>query len=750
MRTLTVIVRRIIFGATGLCLTALPAAAQLYSYHAAMYTEGNIFFYGEADNDEFAHAVATGDFNGDGADDLATGVPYDDNAGALYPSSGIVIVRYGVPGVGLKEGLATTVLTQFVGGSPDPPGNNDYFGWSLASGDFNGDGYDDLAVGVVGEESTGRAGAVQVYRGSAAGIDLNGVQFFTQETPGISGESENVDYFGFSLAAGNFDDDAFDDLAISVIWEDSDFDIHNGRVIALYGSGTGLSASRAQSFDQDTSGMDGSCEDYDIFGSTMAVGDFNGDGRDDLVVGVPGENDGGGGIQVIFGSLSGLTTTGNNLWTQDDPGVPDTNETGDHLSVGLAVGDFNGDGYDDIAAGARYEDLDLSGTVSNAGAVTLFFGSSAGISGSNSSMWTASGAGLDPSETGDEWGRTLAAGDFDHDGYADLAIGAPYETLASGPRTGQVTILRGSSGGLTSTGGQLWHQDFLGVPDSNEQGDEFARALAVGDFDGNGHADLVIGAPRESTTHYGNGAEWVLYGFIFGDGFETGNTGQWEATQSSILRNTNHVGAATAAKLGTSASQYGLSVSLVNGATNSVYVMAGPARGFNNDTALTGTFFIDPQGLTMSTTTGLNSFQTIAFNDGVGAGSKTRLVFSLVRATADGWFINVSHWNDNTASFQFSGGGFLACAASPCGNPADWHNNRIDFEWTRGNPGHLTMWRTRYVGGAPDASGKVQMFSVDLPGMQNAVVNNVFAGMFSGQDAGTFGSLYLDEFSFSR
>jgi hypothetical protein len=736
----------IVFLASILWLSALPAAAQLYSYHSTLYTEGNLFFYGEGDDDEFAHSLATGDFNGDGADDLATGIPYDDNAGGLYPSSGIVIVRYGVLGSGLKGGLATTVLTQAGGGSPDPPGNNDYFGWSLASGDFNGDGFDDLAVGVVGEESTGRAGAVQVYRGSAAGIDLNGVQFFTQETPGISGESEYVDFFGFSLAAGNFDDDAFDDLAISVLWEGSDFDFRNGRVIALYGSGAGLSTARAQSFDQDTSGMDGSCEDYDIFGSTMAVGDFNGDGRDDLVVGVPGENDGGGGIQVILGSLSGLTTTGNNLWTQDDPGVPDTNETGDHLSVGLATADFNGDGFDDIAAGARFEDLDLGGTVTNAGAVTVFFGSPAGISGSNSSLWTASGLGLEPSETGDEWGHVLAAGDFDHDGYADLAIGAPYETLGSGPRTGQVTILRGSPGGMTATGAQLWHQDSVGVPDSNEQGDELARELAVGDFDGNGHADLVIGAPRESTTAYGNGAEWVLYGFVFGDGLETGNTSQWQATENSIVRNTNHVAAATAAKLGTAASLYGLRVSLFDGANNPTYVMAGPARGFNNDTRLAGSFFINPQSLTMSATSGVNSFQVMTFLEGLSSNSQVRLIFNLTRNPGDGdWFINVQHWNDNVGNWQFSGGGFFALDGDP-----SFANNRIDFEWTRGNPGQLTMWRTRYVSGAPDASGRIQMFSASLPGMQNAAINYVFAGLFAGQDPGTLGTLYLDEFSFSR
>jgi hypothetical protein len=176
----------------------------------------------------------------------------------------------------------------------------------------------------------------------------------------------------------------------------------------------------------------------------------------------------------------------------------------------------------------------------------------------------------------------------------------------------------------------------------------------------------------------------------------------------------------------------------------------GPEAGFKDETALKGSFFVDPQGLTMSTTANLNAFQMIAFNDGIGAGSKTRLIFSLTRATADGWFINVTHFNETLNSLQASGGGFFACADLPCGNKADWHNNRIEFEWTRGNPGQLTMWRTRFVNGVPDSTGTVQMLSIQLPGMQSAVINHAFAGMFAGQDPGTFGSLFLDELSFKR
>ena len=212
----------------------------------------------------------------------------------------------------------------------------------------------------------------------------------------------------------------------------------------------------------------------------------------------------------------------------------------------------------------------------------------------------------------------------------------------------------------------------------------------------------------------------------------------------------NFVDVQTQARLGPPTSAYGLRVNLFDTAPReTTYVMAGPAQGFNNETTLSGSFFIDPQGLTMNTAPGANSFQMIAFNDGIGAGSKTRMIFHLNHANNDGWFINVWHWNDNINNYAFTGGSFFACASAACGNVANWRNNRIDFQWSAGNPGQLTMWRTRYLNGAP-AEPTYQMFSVTVPGMQSAVINYVFAGMFTSQDPGTFGALYLDEFVFNR
>jgi len=212
----------------------------------------------------------------------------------------------------------------------------------------------------------------------------------------------------------------------------------------------------------------------------------------------------------------------------------------------------------------------------------------------------------------------------------------------------------------------------------------------------------------------------------------------------------NGLSVSAAAALGPASSQWGLRIDLVDapGQRNPAWVVAGPAEGFSDETTLAGTFFVDPQNVTMSTTPGVNSFQMIDFLDGVGPGGRVWLIFHLNR-TAGGYFINVWHWNRNlsggSGGFQFSGGNFLALA-----NNANWHNNRVDFEWTAGDPGHLTLWRTRYLGGEPDASGTIEMFSVDLPGMQDATINYVFAGMFTSHDPGTSGPLFLDEFSFHR
>lgn len=216
---------------------------------------------------------------------------------------------------------------------------------------------------------------------------------------------------------------------------------------------------------------------------------------------------------------------------------------------------------------------------------------------------------------------------------------------------------------------------------------------------------------------------------------------------AALPASANSIAVTPAAARGPSSSQWGLQVNLVDAVPrNAAYVMAGPPQGFNNETTLTGSFFIDPQDVTIFP----NSFQMLTFLQGVSPGDRVHLIFHLTRGPGtSGWFISVWHWNQNlnagAGNWQFSANSFFALGDNP-----NWRNNRIDFQWNAGNPGHLTLWRTRYLSGVPDASGTIQMFSVDLPGMQNATINYVFAGMFASHDPGTSGTLYLDEFTFNR
>ena len=725
---------------------AQTTAIGLSTVRAQRFGNENLLgFYTPQAGDLFAYALATGDFNGDGAADLATGIPYDNGiAGSETNDSGTVIVRYGSPGAGLATNLASTVLRRTPASHP-----GDNYGYALAACDFNGDGIADLAVGAPYEDYLGHpdSGTVQIHYGSTSGIHTYGDAFYAQSTPGIPGDVEDSDWFGYSLACGDFNGDGFADLVVGIPHENLDigFSYQEGRVVIIPGSAAGLDPSATRELDQNTDGMAGTAENGDFFGEALAVGDFNGDGFADLAIGVPNENDTGA-IQVVFGGPSGLTSAGNVLWTETDIGG--LSEKYDQFGYTLAAGDFDGDGFADLAIGVPYEDLGSGNAIKDAGQVNVLYGAPGGFDRGRTQFWdqdTIFGAGTN--EANDHFGLSLAAGDFDKDGRADLAIGHPNEGV-SGSNDGAVSILMGSATGLTTARHRQIVEGVEGFPgDVNQHEKGFGYALACGDFDGDGHADLAAGAPWENENGIADvGAEVVLYGAVFGDGFENGSTTLWSQNVSSLYFNKVH--ATTAAKLGPLSSKLGLQVDLFNPTiqrpATATYVRVGPEAGFNNERTLKGSFFIDPQSLTMSPNAGFNVFQMVAFTDALGTGSKTRLAFDLTRSTTT-WSIIANSFNDSINGLQFAGSGALAAVGD-----ANGHNIRIDYEWTAGNPGHLTMWRTRFVGGVPDSSGTVQLFSVDLPGMGSAVVNDVLAGMVTGQRSGTYGSFYLDEFSFRR
>jgi FG-GAP repeat len=436
------------------------------------------------------------DFNDDGLADLAVGVA-GENLGAIG-NAGAVHVLYGTAG-----GLTGTGSQLFTQDSPGVPGvaeAGDGFGDGLAAGDFDGDGVTDLAVGASLEDvgAVVDAGAVHVLYGTAGGLTGAGGDLFTQDSPGVSSSAETEDGFGEVLAAGDFDGDRFADLAVGVWRENVGPAANAGAATVLYGTAGGLTGTGSQFLTQDSPGVAGVAEPEDEVGTALGAGDFDGDGFADLAMGAPGEDygavDRGGAVNLLPGSAGGLTATGGQLFTQDSPGVPGVAEPGDNFGLRLAVGNFGGGGFVDLAVGGA-EDV---GAAEDAGAVNVLPGSAGGLTGTGSQLLTRESPGVPGSaEPFDGFGYiSLAAGDFDGDGFADLAAGVQSASTISG--AGAVVTLPGSAGGLTGTGSRLLDQDSPGVPGSAEFRDGFGSALAAADFDGDRFADLAVGVPGET------------------------------------------------------------------------------------------------------------------------------------------------------------------------------------------------------------------------------------------------------------
>ena len=241
-------------------------------------------------------------------------------------------------------------------------------------------------------------------------------------------------------------------------------------------------------------------------------GDFDGDGEADIAIGVPTEDAGtvadAGSMNVLYGSGGGLASHANQFWNQDSPDVLDQAETGDQFGFAAAVGDFNADGFSDLAVGVPFESI---GSTASAGAVAILYGSlAAGLTSDGNQFWSQDSPGvLDQAEAGDQFGSSVAVGDFNGDGFADLAVGVPGED----DHRGAVNVLYGSSGGLSSTGNQLWSQDSAGVLGTGAANDSFGFALAPGDFGQGTEDDLAAGVPYDDEVGPKNGGVVnVLYG----------------------------------------------------------------------------------------------------------------------------------------------------------------------------------------------------------------------------------------------
>ncbi|TAH34599.1 MAG: hypothetical protein EYC70_16845 [Planctomycetota bacterium] len=448
-----------------------------------------------------AQANAQGDFNGDGFDDLAVGTPFFDNGSLLNVGAANVIF-------GSAAGLAFNGNQRFVAFNLNlTEVAFDQLGTALAAGDFNGDGFDELAIGVPGKDglSINNSGMVAVVPGSATGLNTIQRTILTQ----VSDSQESGDSYGSSLIAGDFNGDGFDDLAIGAPGEGIGSATAAGAVEVRLGSAAGL-GSTGQFWHQSMAGVLDTAETNDRFGAVLEAGDFNGDGRDELVIGVATEDDDAisnmGVVHVLIGTATGLTAIGDLLLSDSCDGE----EAEDQYGFALATGDFNNDGFDDLAIGALFEDV---GTVMNAGQVEVRYGSSSGLKNAVQCWNQNTGGVLDSVEALDVFGCALVAADFNNDGRDDLAIGSYGEDIGSVVNAGAVNVLLGSAAGLTATG-DLFLQDT--ACDGPETSDNLGLALGAGDYDGDGRDDLAIGIPNEDNSVTNGGAVQVVPGPLTG------------------------------------------------------------------------------------------------------------------------------------------------------------------------------------------------------------------------------------------
>jgi hypothetical protein len=420
-------------------------------------------------NAAYGIMVATaGDVNGDGYSDIIVGAP------GFASSAGKAFVYHGGPD-GPEESASWTKLSNK---------EQSYFGFSVASaGDVNGDGYADVIVGApmwdAGQPSEGR---VFVYTGSINGLN---------SAPGWNKQSDQANaQFGFSVAsAGDVNGDGYSDVIVGAPYYEGGPE-NEGYAWVYRGSSTGLIDAPYWTKYSNQANAN--------FGYSVAsAGDVNGDGYSDVIVGAPFYDyptDNEGMAWVYLGSASGPHT------------APDWHAAGGQTDAELgfsvaSAGDVNRDGYSDVIVGAPLWHDD----VTNEGRALVYLGSDSGLD--EAAVWDAEGNNFNA-----QAGFSVAsAGDVNGDGRSDVIVGAPHFGDGGLSSEGKVWVFHGTSLGVHTTAD--WYKE--GGQNDAYYGYSVATA---GDVNGDGYADVVIGAPHQTDTVSDEGTARVYAGSSSGLG----------------------------------------------------------------------------------------------------------------------------------------------------------------------------------------------------------------------------------------